>query len=146
MSTQAGVQNPFLQWDNSYSVNIELIDYQHKKLFKDINQLLQLLDKKIDVLDVEAIIDNMIDYIAFHFTTEEKLLVQHPEFISHKAEHQLFIEKTNQFDRELFATKPKETAFELYVFLGGWLQQHIQKVDRLHFAYLQSNNLLPPLG
>lgn len=132
----------YLKWDDArYSVGVEMIDAQHKKLFNDINALIKMLDSRLGLGDLEVIVDDMIDYFDYHFSTEEKLLKGHPDFASHKAKHRAFVERITDFDKQLLSTTPEETATSLYLFLGEWFQNHIQKEDRAYFAYLRNNNL-----
>ena len=134
------------QWDDRYSVQVAAIDAQHQKIFSDINKLASCLEAKPELAVIEAIVDDMIDYVGYHFSTEEKLLAAHPDFSAHQARHRVFTDKTREFDRQLFATKPAEMALSLFLFLGAWLQNHILTEDRLYFDYLRANNLLPALG
>lgn len=135
---------PYFQWDDGrFSVRVKLIDDQHRKLFADINTLIQMLDTRVELSELEAVVDNLIDYIGYHFSTEEKLLAKHPDFVAHHGKHQDFTNKTREIERQLLAAKPEETATSLYLFLGEWLQHHIQTEDRLYFDYLLRHNLLP---
>lgn len=120
-------------------MGVALIDEQHKQIFHDINALIGLIDSKPSLSVLEEVVDDMIDYVAKHFATEERLLSGHPEFADHQAKHKVFADQTLEFDRQLFATKPQEMALNLYLFLGAWLQNHILTEDRAYFEYLRNN-------
>jgi len=139
------MKTQYFQWDdNRFSVKVKLIDDQHRKLFADISTLIHLLDTRVELSEVESVVDDLFDYIDYHFSTEEKLLAKHPEFAAHHAKHLGFTEKIRELERQLLSANPEATATNLYLFLGEWLQHHIQTEDRLYFAYLHQHNLLPP--
>jgi hemerythrin-like metal-binding protein len=146
MATLSTTGASIFQWTERYSVGVAIIDEQHKQIFKDINSLISLIDTKPSLTVLESVVDDMIDYVANHFTTEERLLAQHPGLAAHQAKHQVFADQALEFDRQLFAAKPEEMAMNLYLFLGAWLQNHILTEDRACFAYLRQNSLLPPQG
>lgn len=146
MSTQALREIPFYRWDVKYAVGVEVIDAQHQQIFTDIPTLISLLDTKPSLSEIEAVVDDMIDYVGHHFKTEEQFLRKHPEFLAHQAKHQAFSERTMEFDRQLFAAKPEEMALDLFLFLGSWLQKHILTEDQAYFDYLRRNSLLPALA
>ncbi len=134
------------RWTGRYSVGVALIDEQHKKIFHDINALIGLIDSKPSLGVLEEVVDNMIDYVAKHFATEERLLSGHPDLAAHQAKHKVFADQALEYDRQLFATKPEEMAMNIYLFLGAWLQNHILTEDRAYFAYVRDNSLLPSQG
>lgn len=134
---------PDLHWDDRYSVAVQLIDEQHQKLFADLNTLIHLLNTRVELSEVESVVDDLIDYVGYHFSTEEKLLAKHPHYAAHRLRHQEFTEKVRSFDRQLLLDKPEQTAISLFIFLGEWLQNHIQTEDRLYFDYLHRHKLLP---
>lgn len=144
MASQSKKEMLSFPWEERYAVHVPVIDAQHKQIFRDINALVDLLGAKPTVGDIETIVDDMIDYVANHFATEEGLLSRHPDFASHQAKHRGYVERTLEFDRELFASKPEEMAIDLFLFLGAWLRNHILTEDQLYFDYLRNNALLPP--
>lgn len=134
---------PCFLWDEKYSVAVPVIDLQHQKLFFDINRLIKLLDTRVELSELEVVVDDLIDYIGYHFSAEEKLLAKHPDVASHRQEHQGFTDKVRDIERQLLKENPEQTAISLFIFLGEWLQNHIQNEDRLFFNYLHRHNLLP---
>jgi hemerythrin len=132
-----------IQWNDNFKVGVVIIDKQHEKLFASFNKLTGLLHDKIKVIDLEDILDDMIDYLKFHFKTEEKLLKKHPDFQIHKNKHLEFIAKTKEFDENFLDKNPEIVANEMFIFLSGWLKKHIQEEDKFYFQYLITKNLLP---
>ena len=144
MVTQAEMR--LFPWEERYAVHVAVIDEQHKQIFKEINTLIPLLDTKPNLATLEGVVDDLIDYVAKHFATEERFLRPHPDFAEHQAKHQAFAAQARDFDRQLFTLQPEEIAVNLFIFLGSWLRNHILSEDQAYFDYLRRNSLLPSQG
>lgn len=136
------MNNKKLEWEEKYSVGIELIDNQHKRMFSVINELLDLLEHKISEEQLMAITDSLLQYKKFHFATEEKYF---KEFNYDGAEEH--IEKHKEFGEKLDAIKVKhsgqsvEFAFELVDFLEDWLINHLLVIDQKYKKCFQEHGL-----
>ena len=61
------------KWREDYSVQIPLVDEQHKKLFEIADNLKELLDKDETVADeIIQSIGKLMKYTKYHFSQEEK--------------------------------------------------------------------------
>ena len=60
-----------IEWNDKYSVNISLIDEQHKKLFEIINKAVIAKKHRNVTKNVLGILDEMTEYALKHFETEE---------------------------------------------------------------------------
>jgi len=65
-----------VQWQNSYSVNVKLIDQQHQELIKMTNKLFAscLAGQQSSKSTFLEIIKAAIDYTGYHFSTEERIM------------------------------------------------------------------------
>lgn len=125
-----------LEWKESYSVGIELIDEQHKHLFKLGNSALELiksgssLDKSKEIIQL---IDDLIQYTKFHFLSEESymLKINFPLYNSHKEEHNAFIKKINSIDTATLSVSQEKQINDLVGFLLNWILTHILENDKL---------------
>ena len=61
----------YVEWDESFSINIDTIDNQHKKLLDLIDQSIEAVLSK-DVEKSMDVIEKMRKYSVEHFSTEEK--------------------------------------------------------------------------
>jgi len=120
-----------LVWDKKYSVGVEEIDGQHKRMFEIINELLDAINTNTAQEKLGHIIDSLIKYKIFHFATEEKYF---KEFnYGGIDEH---VTKHHEFNTELEALKNKypvytmEFSFELVDFLENWLIDHLMVMDQ----------------
>lgn len=127
----------FITWHGHYSVNVPVIDNQHKKLIDLANQLYDAMraGKGLDVLG--PVLTELVDYTAYHFECEERLLQQHgyPEHDEHKEQHDSLAEKARQF-KDAFAQGQGSRAMDVMLFLSNWLNIHILEVDKRYAAFL----------
>ena len=121
-----------IEWDESLSVGIGLINDQHKMLIEKLNDLATAVDEKKGSERINQTLDFLIDYTEFHFSTEEKHMTEqaYPGIDFHKEQHQEFKTTLNHllddFDEE-GATVP--LADSIQKFLIAWLVKHIRSVD-----------------
>ena len=126
-------------WDDSYSVNFEIIDNQHKELVRMINTLFlggKMGKTAADVVFMKAIRD-AVKYAETHFLTEEKLLtqVEYPDLPKQKQQHELFIGKV--LEAIIDFENGKSDPVSLAVYLKNWLFTHIAECDKKYIPYLE---------
>ena len=113
--------NQFVEWKDEYSVGIDSIDQQHKRLLNLINQL-----------------QTAIDYSTkTHFTYEEGLMRDndYPDFEPHKLQHEKMFEKVREVLSEY--EQDQDTAMTNAVnYLKDWLINHINGTDKEYSSYL----------
>ncbi|MDR0474330.1 MAG: bacteriohemerythrin, partial [Treponema sp.] len=78
-------------WQNSYSVNVPLIDAQHRELINLTNKLYKncFKDKNTSKQVFIDVLRGAVGYVGYHFSTEEKIMqrVNYHDFSAHKREH-----------------------------------------------------------
>jgi len=129
----------FVLWNESYSVGVERIDTQHKKLIDILNQLYGSFVDQTTGQVLEDIIRELVDYTNYHFRTEEELFEEHnyPHKEKHVSEHQDFIQKVIDFNADLKAGKSRIT-FQLMNFLRNWLINHICGSDQAYASHFSN--------
>lgn len=121
-------------WNEKWSIGIEEIDSQHKKLFDLLNSYHKSLvtsKEGTTVNDaVKSTIDNLIDYTIYHFREEEKLMnsIQGVDFSSHIGQHKDFCSKITTLNTKVLSGK--NVSFELFDFVKTWLINHILVSDK----------------
>ena len=131
-----------LEWEEKYSVGVEEIDNQHKRMFLVINELLDAINTNSTEESLEHIIESLIQYKKFHFATEEKYF---SEFNFNGADEH--IQKHKEFNDKLAILKEKyptyniEFAFELVDFLEDWLINHLLVVDQKYVQCFHDHGL-----
>lgn len=127
----------FITWKDEYSVGLDSIDRQHKKLINLINQLTTAVDYSTgEEFEREALAE-LVDYTRTHFTYEEGLMEDngYPDFEAHRAQHRLMIAEVEAVLAEY--EKDHDTAMRhASDYLKGWLINHINGTDKQYSSFL----------
>jgi len=120
----------FMDWDPTFSVNISQFDSHHKDLIRLINEA---HDNYVTCASKEAtrvIIDRLVDYAQYHFSSEEKWMKDHSyaELDWHTVEHNAFWHKIFDFQAD-YKNGEKQLSIEVLNFLKDWLMDHICTTD-----------------
>ncbi|MDR0323332.1 MAG: bacteriohemerythrin [Treponema sp.] len=122
-----------VQWQNSYSVGINLVDQQHMELINETNKLFNscLAGQEKSRLTFLDTVHEVIDYVGYHFGTEEKLMdrVNYPDSQRHKKEHKDFVREVLSKTEEFNAGRIN-TPLTFVYFLRDWVLHHIAVSDR----------------
>jgi hemerythrin len=121
-----------IQWQNSFSIGIELIDSQHQQWISHYNDIVESITSQQNKMQVSRTLGFLIDYTEIHFSTEEKHMAanNYPGLREHKAKHDglrdTLANLVKEFEEEGATTQLSES---IDTFLGHWLIRHIQEVD-----------------
>ncbi len=121
-------------WDPNFETGIAVIDRQHQQLVRLLNRLVSHLAFQSDAPTLNAVFQQLREYVEVHFTTEEGIwqatLGDDPSVVGHHETHGSFVDEILRLKAEE-ATKPFETVIENIVnFLTRWLALHILESDR----------------
>lgn len=121
----------YINWQDTFSTNIELIDNQHKTLITMINRLERANAGGTAEDEIAKIITELVQYTRKHFADEEQHMRQ-IKFAGYERHQQLHRELISQIVDILQRLKAGREvgAFELLSFLKDWLINHILKEDR----------------
>jgi hemerythrin len=64
----------FMEWNNSFSVNVAEIDNQHKHLIDLINKLFEAMSVGKGSEVMGTVLKDLINYTVSHFAMEEKYM------------------------------------------------------------------------
>ncbi|MDH5785551.1 MAG: bacteriohemerythrin [Chromatiales bacterium] len=125
-----------VEWDNAYSVEIQEIDEQHKRLIDIMNELYGALASKSHRDDIGIVLDELVEYTKIHFAVEETLMrIFHYEgYDQHKQIHDNIVRRVLEY-QEKFRSGDNKVGMELLMFLKDWLFDHINKIDK---AYVET--------
>jgi hemerythrin-like metal-binding protein len=117
-------------WSDEYSVGVELLDNQHKRLFGIINKLIEGPEPTADVNLISQILTEMLDYAKIHFKDEEELMRKYrfAGLEAQETQHTYFVKTTEELSKSVINDKQK-AAGEVAGFLRLWLTTHILKWD-----------------
>jgi hemerythrin len=132
------MSDSLLVWNDSFLVNCEVIDNQHKGLVETTNELIRGCEKGNVLRDVLFIktLRKAVEYAQIHFATEEKYMqqVNYPDFQAHKKEHEAFVSEVVQ-QLKAFEENRNDPVV-LVGFLKDWLFNHIAVSDKKYAPYL----------
>jgi hemerythrin len=131
----------FMEWDDTFSVGVVEIDGQHKRLIGMVNEFYESI--KNDHNEAFArLLDSLIEYAVYHFTTEEKYMDQfgYPGTESHKEEHRLFKKKILDVKKR-FEAGSLVLSLEITTFLKDWIAEHVRGVDKRYSKCFNDNGL-----
>ena len=130
-----------VSWKNEYSVGVDDIDSQHKKLIDLLDRLDTSIQKGNDDSITGDIIKELVAYTQTHFKAEEKLMaeIHYADIERHKSLHWNFILEVKGLLVRLKKGKNNEPK-DLLKFLVHWIICHIGEEDkRVGDAILEYN-------
>ena len=115
-------------------LGVEMIDNEHKELFRIINEIQELLnnemieDKYHQILEM---VERLKEYAEQHFQHEEAYMesIRHPELELQKQQHLIFCEKIDEADARSTGSEQQEFLEDLLKYLVTWLYRHIIGCD-----------------
>jgi hemerythrin-like metal-binding protein len=123
-----------LVWSDAFSVGVYELNDQHMRLVGMINRMIDLTSlKKSDEAAIKSaylkVLDDMVQYAAVHFATEERYLksIGFPDFENHVQEHQQFASKAAELKQTAAAGNIDIAGTSR--FLQEWLSGHILHSD-----------------
>ncbi|MGA2155331.1 MAG: bacteriohemerythrin [Terriglobales bacterium] len=131
-----------LEWNAMYSVKVESMDAQHKRLFEIIRELHTAMRSGHGKEVAGEVLGRLIDYTVYHFAAEEKLMEKNGYRLleAHRVEHRALAEKVVAFKKNSDAGSTGIT-LDLMTFLQHWLTNHILTVDQKYGEFLNSKSV-----
>jgi hemerythrin-like metal-binding protein len=126
----ASANHGFLQWSESFSVGVPIIDEHHRYLFDLSNALWDALHGSGTAVDIAKTFTALVSYTKVHFSEEERIMAQYHyvDREKHAREHADF---TASVDRswESLRQNPLISGLKILKFLSEWLVQHVKGAD-----------------
>ena len=133
-------KSELVTWSPTFSVGVKLIDDQHKGLLDMVNDMFNHVSG--DAAEEDAyfakIIQETVQYIKVHFSTEEKIMIHthFPGYEEHKKAHDYFVLTVVDYIKS-FDADGKFALVEFTRFLKEWVLTHIAIMDKQYFAYFK---------
>jgi hemerythrin-like metal-binding protein len=129
---------PRIEWRTSYSVGVEDLDSQHRKLLELINKIGDAAGTGLSRESCFAVLNAMIRYAQEHFTTEERYLEKnsYPKYLEQKGAHEKFVQETFTMAQEL-DEEGLLTLGGITIYLEDWYQDHILGFDQDYRAFFE---------
>ncbi|MDR2099413.1 MAG: bacteriohemerythrin [Campylobacteraceae bacterium] len=118
----------YWEWRPSYELGIKVIDNQHKRIVKYINELNDVF-KTNDRNQIIVVFASITDYTVSHFRFEEQLMEEagYAMMDSHKETHEKFIATVNKYRKSF--NEGYDITGQLMAELQIWLTHHILNDD-----------------
>lgn len=118
-----------MPWSEQFSVGIEVIDQQHRKILEYINQLDDINSGIQSNREIGRLIDALIDHTIYHFNFEEKIQEEagYPYINAHRRLHVQFAKRLTGFQTRV--AEGEDISGELESFLTSWLLDHLKHDD-----------------
>lgn len=120
-----------MQWNSTFSIGVEKIDGQHKRLFELATRLEQELAGQQAAKTVGEALKFLVDYTIYHFKDEESLMAQinYPDLEAHQTLHKQLIDKVRAILLDVRAGR-LPTVADMTNFLFQWIVEHIEQEDK----------------
>ncbi len=122
-ATEKGGHGSFVvEWREGFRTGIAEVDGEHRHLFA--------LVKGLELANVRALLDELVEYVVTHFTHEQALMEHsgYPDFQQHLHLHEALAQQVSEFLAS-DAEWSEERLQELRRFLNRWLVGHILTHD-----------------
>ena len=121
------------KWDSKYSVKVEVLDDQHKELFRLVNELSGAVENGEEI-DKNYTMARLEVYSLYHFTSEEHLMQKYnyPQIKEHLHEHNKFRVQILKFKDQFLSGEAKDdrVAGQVIEYLEDWIANHILETDK----------------
>ncbi len=130
---------PTAVWRSLPLLGNERLDAQHRALQGEVQRLAEDIHSKRSAEHLEASLALISQRTIEHFHTEEDLMKAHgdPGRILHADLHRELILQVRRIQYAAAKGEPLRDAVP--EFLGDWFEEHVQKVDLEHGAYLRES-------
>jgi hemerythrin len=131
-----------VEWDPAYSLDITVIDRQHRMLVSMIRQLQQAMLGGNASAVIAPLFQAMNRYTQYHFQYEERLLKEHgyPQADNHHERHEGLIAKLHELETK-YSSGQLKAGTPLMQFLRNWLVDHIGSHDKAYAGFLKEKGL-----
>jgi hemerythrin-like metal-binding protein len=132
-----------LAWNESYRVDIEVIDEQHKQLFDAVHRFSEAVQRDDGPEGFADLLGFLLDYGKRHFETEEAYFVSfgYDQAASHAEQHAAFVDIVQNFKRR-FENDQLIVAAEVLNFLEAWLVEHVTTSDQRYVGCFREHGLM----
>ena len=134
---------PLIHWTEKMSVNVEVLDEDHKNLFIIINELHAAIMAGHNREVLESVVGRLIEYSKVHLAREEELMERagYPDRFAHKREHDGMIKRVEDMKARLSTGSTAMLSLELKSFLENWWTVHIQGSDQKYTRHMNRNGI-----
>lgn len=131
---------PFANWTAEFSVGVEEIDNDHKRLLALLNELHDAVEAGAAWEVLDKVLDGLMLYVNYHFAHEESLFARtdYPGYDRHRRQHQALTVTVKEIYEDFHEASSGTLPQQVLEFLKNWLYEHIMGSDRAFGVYYNS--------
>ena len=135
---------PLLSWSDKFSINVESIDTQHRRLFELANEMYDMANTNSEKQALVRALNDLLDYTVYHFQSEERLMQEqnYPRYAAHRQVHEALTRQALDFKAKV-DNGESVSARDFLKFLFDWLAKHIMDQDKKIGTYIDMNKIKP---
>ncbi len=135
-------QTDLITWSNKYSIQLNIIDQQHKKWIEFVNILYKAYKAQTKKKEMAENISKFLDYTDYHFGFEEKYLEDFNcgNLENHRSRHAEFVANIKKYQQRHNSNDP-DAVYKLIIYLNTWILNHIQTEDKRYVECFKLNGL-----
>ena len=120
------------EWKDEYLLGLEPLDFEHKDLFRCINDLYEQCEIRDEGDELEDCLGQLHARLAAHFALEESAMreMKNPHYEAHKAEHDRFLEEVTEVVASFGTYSGGEQVEAFAIRVKEWILTHITTTDR----------------
>jgi len=124
-----------ITWNPKYSVQVDVVDTQHRELFAIMNRIADVYES--GSRDLLPIMNDLVRYVTEHFHSESMIMMKakYPGFSDHNRQHDQFVDKVQEFLND-FRKEDEQLTYRMLIYIRDWLLSHTQQVDMQYADYL----------
>ena len=132
---QAIKERPAIFWKAEYSIGVDAIDRQHRKIFEHLLALENSIEKKDPWHVLRFLIGDLAECLQLHLAVEEALLeiVKYPGLEDHRAAHEQLTAAIADLED---AIRRSPSVSHLVAFFEQWFIRHVLASDREFARYV----------
>ena len=137
-----------IEWDDSFLIGIEELDYEHKVLINDINRLHLELARQDEKSEIEKCLGDIYARMQAHFALEEHVMKEreYEFFDEHKREHERLLDSYSGYMIQIMNDAAVTSGNPIEETLSHWVMYHILNSDKKMSLMVQEfRNNLPNL-
>jgi hemerythrin len=121
-----------IEWDDSFLIGIEELDYEHKILINDINRLHLELVRQDEKSEIEKCLGDIYARMQAHFALEEHVMKEreYEFFDEHKREHERLLDSYSGYMIQILNDTAVSFSNPIEGTLNHWVINHILHSDK----------------
>jgi hemerythrin-like metal-binding protein len=128
----AAAPNRSIVWSDDFLIGIEELDYEHRGLVEDINNLHRDLLEDVDMDRIEDTLGSIHARKPAHFALEERVMLSHEysHYLEHKAEHERLLDEYTELMTKFERDPNLSNREAIQGVLCQWIVSHILTSDK----------------